>query len=119
MSKHDPLITLKQIADNCRKLQELCVGKTLQTMATDWRSMAALERLIEVVGEAVKRLPLEIRDQYPAVPWKEIAGTRDHLIHGYDDVEPQILWDAVQQDVPSLITTVDKMIRDIESQNRK
>jgi uncharacterized protein with HEPN domain len=61
----------------------------------------------------VKRLPVDLRSRYPAVPWKEIAGTRDHLSHGYDDVDHQVLWDAVQNDVPALLATVDQMLKEL------
>jgi uncharacterized protein with HEPN domain len=72
-----------------------------------------LERFIEIIGAAVKRLPTELRDRYPNVPWKEIAGTRDHLSHGYDDVDYQVLWEAVQNDVPALLATVRQMLDDL------
>jgi uncharacterized protein with HEPN domain len=56
---------------------------------------------------------MELRDRYPAVPWKDIAGTRDHLNHGYDDVDYQVLWNAVQRDVPVLPATVEQILRDL------
>jgi len=68
---------------------------------------------MEIVGEGVKRLPMDLRTCYPSVPWKEIAGTRDHLSHGYDDVDYQVLWDAVQKDVPELLLTVERMLKDL------
>ena len=74
-----------------------------------------MERFIEIVGEGVKRLPIELRSRYPSVPWKEIAGTRAHLSHGYDDVDYQVLWDAVQNDLPRLLTTVEQMLADLEN----
>jgi len=79
----------------------------------DWLATAALERFLEIVGEGVKRLPLDLRSRYPSVPWKEIAGTRDYLSHGYDDVDHQILWDAVQKDLPALLATVEQMLKDL------
>ena len=85
----------------------------MQTLLADWQATAALERFLEIVGGGVKRLPMDLRSRYPSVPWKEIAGTRDHLSHGYDDVDYQVLWDAVQNDVPVLLSTVDQMIRDL------
>jgi uncharacterized protein with HEPN domain len=48
------------------------------------------------------------------VPWKEIAGTRDKLSHGYDDVNYQVLWDAVQKDVPALLVTIEQMLKDLD-----
>jgi uncharacterized protein with HEPN domain len=92
MSAHDPAATLRQIQDAARRLQLIVAGKTLEQLLADWQATAALERFLEIVGEGVKRLPLEIRSRYPAVPWKEIAGTRDRLSHGYDDVDHQVLW---------------------------
>ncbi len=115
MSAHDPQATLHQIQDAARRLQMLCAGRTLESLLADWQATAALERFLEIVGEAVKRLPMNLRARYPAVPWKEIAGTRDHLSHGYDDVDYQVLWDAVQNDIPVLLTTVERMLRELES----
>jgi len=79
----------------------------------DWQATAALERFIEIIGEGVKRLPNELRDRHPAVPWKEIAGTRDHLSHGYDDVDYQVLWDAAQKDLPVLLATIEKILTEL------
>jgi uncharacterized protein with HEPN domain len=95
MSAHDPQVTMRQIQDAAKRAQAVCAGKSLDELLRDWQAMAALERCIEIVGAAVKRLPPQLRDRYPSVPWKEIAGTRDHLSHGYDDVDYQVLWDAV------------------------
>jgi len=114
MSVHDPQATLRQIQDAARRLHMICAGKTLEKLLADWQATAALERFIEIVGESVKRLPLDLRSRYPSVPWKEIAGTRDHLSHGYDDVDYQVLWDAVQKDVPALLATVEQMLKDLD-----
>ena len=114
MSAHDPQVTLLQIQDAARRLRIICDGKTLEELLADWQATAALERFIEIVGEAVKRLPLDLRSRYPSVPWKEIAGTRDRLSHGYDDVDYQVLWNAVRDDVPALLVTVQQMLNDLE-----
>lgn len=114
MSGHDARATLRQIWDAARHAQEICAKRTLEALLHDWLAAAALERFIEIVGEGVKRLPTDLRDRYRAVPWKEIAGTRDHLIHGYDDVDYQILWDAVNQDVPVLLSTIEQMLKELE-----
>ena len=106
---------MRQIQDAAGRLQLICAGKSLEQLLADWQATAALERFLEIVGEAVKRLPLDLRSRYPAVPWKEIAGTRDHLSHGYDDVDHQVLWDAVQNDVPALLVTVERMLKELEN----
>ncbi|HPC60302.1 MAG TPA: DUF86 domain-containing protein [Verrucomicrobiota bacterium] len=114
MSVHDPQATLRQIRDAARHAQEICADKTLESLLKDWQATAALERFLEIVGEGVKRLPAELRDRYPAVPWKEIAGTRDQLSHGYDDVDYQVLWDAAKADVPVLLATIEQMLNDLD-----
>ena len=112
MSAHDPQVTLRQMQDAIRRLQTICADKTMEQLLADWLATAALERFLEIVGEGVKRLPMELRSRHPSVPWKEIAGTRDHLSHGYDDVDHQVLWDAVQNDVPVLLATVEQMLKE-------
>jgi uncharacterized protein with HEPN domain len=114
MSARDPRATLRQIEDAARRLQLICAGQTLATLLADWQATAAMERFLEIMGEAVKRLPADLRSRHPSVPWKEIAGTRDRLSHGYDDVDHQVLWDAVQLDVPVLLATVEQMLKELE-----
>ena len=113
MSARDPKTTLRQLQDAAEHAEGICSGKTLEALLSDWQATAALERFLEIVGEAVKRLPLELRDRHPEVPWKEIAGMRDHLSHGYDDVNHQVLWNAVHQDLPGLLATVQAMLDEL------
>ena len=110
MTRRDPRITLAQIRDAAHKAAALCREYTLESLLADWKATAALERFIEVVGEGVKRLPEDIKQQHPDIPWREIAGTRDHLIHGYDIVDHQVLWDAVQIDIPRLLDLIDHLL---------
>lgn len=86
---------------------------SLAALLQDWKLTAAFEREMEIIGEAVKRLPPELIAKYPSIPWKAIAGTRDHLSHGYDATDYQILWTAAQKDVPELILTVGQMLQDL------
>lgn len=78
--------------------------------------MAAFEREMEILGEAVKRLPVEMTAKYPSIPWKQIAGARDRISHGYDETDYNILWDAARNDVPSLVTIVERMLGDLKNQ---
>jgi len=95
MSRHDPRVTLRQIADHAERARELCAAHTLSEILADWQKRAAFERVMEVLGEAAKRLPAELTSRYPAVDWRGIAGMRDHVSHGYDSVNYDVLWEAV------------------------
>ena len=70
---------------------------------------------MEVLGEEVKRMPDELRQRYPQVPWKLVAGMRDKISHGYDAVDYQTLWDAVQNDLPVLLAAVEKILRELQT----
>ena len=86
MSRHDPKVTLRQLAEHARHAQELCAQNTHTEILIDWQKRAAFERVMEILGEAVKRLPPELTSRYPAVDWRGIAGMRDRVC---PDCSPQ------------------------------
>jgi uncharacterized protein with HEPN domain len=71
----------------------------------------AFVRSIEVIGEATKNLSAEIRDRYPKVGWRAMAGMRDRLIHGYFGVDYEIVWEVATQKAPELIDMIDRIIK--------
>jgi len=73
------------------------------------------ERVMENLGEAVKRLPGELRERYDAVDWKAIGGMRDRLSHGYDSVDYDILLRAVERQIPGPLETIVRMQRDLQN----
>jgi uncharacterized protein with HEPN domain len=119
MSRHDPAVTLRQVADHARRAQELCVQNTLSEMLADWLKRTAFERIMEVLGEAVKRLPPELTSRYPAVDWRGIAGMRDRVSHGYDAIDYGLLWQSVETRVPGLLATVEQMLKDLDSSKKE
>jgi len=114
MSERDHRVTLRQINEYVQHAQALCAGKSAQQIEAEWREALAFERVMEVLGEAVKRLPEELKQRYPQIPWRLVAGMRDKISHGYDSVDYQMLWDAVQNDLPALRTTAERMLREME-----
>ena len=75
---------------------------SLDAFAEDEMRVMATIRALEVIGEAVKHIPHSLRRRYPEIPWQEIAGMRDILIHGYYDVSVEIVWKTVQEDLAPL-----------------
>jgi uncharacterized protein with HEPN domain len=69
---------------------------------TDDKTSYATLRALEIIGEAVKKVPQEVRKRYPDIPWAEMAGMRDKLIHDYFGVNLQTGWDTVKKDIPAL-----------------
>jgi len=115
MSKHDPKVTLQQVAESARRARELCAENTLAEILSDWQKRAAFERVMEVLGEAAKRLPPELTARHPKTNWRAITGMRDRISHGYDAVDYDLLWQAVEADVPKLLTTVEQMLKDLNT----
>ncbi|HET9108449.1 MAG TPA: HepT-like ribonuclease domain-containing protein [Steroidobacteraceae bacterium] len=114
MSRRDHRVTVRQIIDYVHRAQALCKNKSAAQIEASWRDALALERAMEVLGEAVKRLPEELIRRYPQVPWRLVAGMRDKISHGYDTVDHQTLCDAVKNDLPQLSATAEMMLRELD-----
>ena len=106
MSAHDAEVTLKQIVEVCDKAVELRHSMTGEQFRADWRKQMLGERLVEVLGEAVKRLPDDLRHRHPQLPWDKIAGTRDYIAHGYDSVDYDVIWGVLDLEVSKLKAAV-------------
>ena len=115
MSNPDDLTKLYHMLDASRKVIEFSQGKNRNALDFDEMLSLALTRLLEIVGEAAKGISLEIRQRYNETPWKQIAGTRDRLIHGYYDVDLDVVWSIITVDIPLLIIELEKIIKDLES----
>jgi uncharacterized protein with HEPN domain len=113
MSQRDPTAALQDMLNYARKAVHFCEGKSLDQLERDELLQFAVVRALELVGEAAWRVPEDIRDQYPTIPWQDIVGTRNRLIHGYDRIDLRIVWDTIQDDLPPLIETL-RTISDAE-----
>jgi uncharacterized protein with HEPN domain len=96
--------------DHACEAVSMIQGKTRADLDTDRKLNLALVRLLEIIGEAAGRIPKEERDRYPKIPWAEIIGLRNRLIHGYDEVDLDILWEIVTADLAPLIKSLEKFL---------
>jgi uncharacterized protein with HEPN domain len=97
--------------DYAQEAIEMLGDQSLDDLRTNRMLQLALVQLIEIVGEAATRVSPDIRQAYPSVPWQLAAGMRNRLIHGYDIVEFEIVYDTVKDDLPSLVTQLDAMLQ--------
>ena len=80
----------------------------------DKKTFNAVLRSIEIVGEAAKHVPESVRSKYPAIPWKEMAGMRDKVVHFYFGVNREAVWLVVKERIPSLRPLIERVLRDLE-----
>ncbi len=78
----------------------------------------ALVRLVEIIGEAATRVTPEVRSRHPGIPWLDIIGMRNRIVHGYDQVDFDILWDVMELHLPPLITELQRIL-DVKNDDRK
>ena len=110
MSRHDPLITLQQMKSNCKEIINLSRGKDKNEIESNRLLCLAIVRLLEMLGEAANRVPEDIREENPDIPWIQIIGLRNRLIHGYDDIDLDVIWMIIVQDLPSLCTKLENLL---------
>ena len=106
MSRRHKDVRLRHMLDHAREAIALTQGKTRADLDSDRILNLALVRLLEIVGEAGNRVPKEERALHPEIPWAQIVGLRNRLIHGYDAVDNDILWQILAHDLPTLVTAL-------------
>lgn len=100
-------VALQDIVNAARLITDFIQGFDKSSFINDWKTHSAVLYQLTVIGEAVKRLSKEFRDQYPQIPWALMAGMRDNLIHGYDLIDWDEVWKTAKSDVPDLLSKVE------------
>jgi len=108
--KREFLDYLQDIKEALEKLEEFTLGMQFEAFAKDDKTSFAVIRALEIIGEAARKIPKSIRSRYPDVPWQDMAGMRDKLIHGYFGVDLRVVWKTLQIDLPPLKSMLDQII---------
>ena len=106
---------LSDIIDAIGKIEGFTRDISFEEFVEDDMRVFAVVRALEIIGEAAKNVPLEIKTNYPSVPWKEMARTRDKLIHSYFGVDLNVVWRTVNNNLPTLKDQISEILKDLES----
>lgn len=104
------------IIDAAEKIKRYTAEMNFNEFVADEKTVDAVLRNFEVIGEAAKNVPADVRQEYDEVPWSEMAGMRDKLIHGYATVDLQIIWMTVEKEVPTLEEQVKQVRGELDTE---
>jgi uncharacterized protein with HEPN domain len=107
MPLRDPAVSLRQMRDAARRAIKLIESRSQRDLEAHDMLDLALVRLLEVLGEAANRIPPAEQGRHPGIPWAEIVGLRNRLIHGYDQIDLDVVWQIVTVDLPALVHSLD------------
>jgi uncharacterized protein with HEPN domain len=109
---------IQDILNSIKEIEEFTKGMTYEDFRGDNKTCNAVIRSLEVLGEATKRIPLALRNEYKEIPWKKMAGLRDVLIHEYMGVDIKTVWNVVTKRIPEIKPLIEKVKEEIKSKTK-
>lgn len=114
MTKREYRDYLRDIWEAVNDAESFVEGMSFEEFVKDKKTLNAVVRSLEIIGEAAKNIPVEVRERYGTLPWKKMTGMRDKVIHAYFGVDTKTLWNTVKHDLPPLRQLVQKILTEIE-----
>ena len=111
--KKDPKVFLYHILESITEIERYTGDVSEDEFSKSTKIQDAVVRRLEIIGEAAKKIPNDIKKQYSDIPWRKITGSRDVLIHDYFNVDLESVWDTVTKDIPKLKRDVKRILREI------
>lgn len=105
---------IRDIWDSINKIEQFVEGLSFEDFVNDDKTVSAVIRKLEIIGEATKNIPSSTKQKYPQLNWRGMAGMRDKLIHNYFGVDFEILWKVIKEDIPNIKPLVKQILDDLE-----
>jgi uncharacterized protein with HEPN domain len=105
---------LKDILDAMDSIEKFVKGMGLDEFKMDDKTSSAVIRKFEIIGEATKNIPDEMKQKYPEIPWRDMAGMRDRLIHFYFGIKYELVWETIKGIIPQLKPLIRKILEEID-----
>ena len=112
MTRHDPVVTVRQMLDHARAAIEMARGRRREDIDTDRMLDLALVQLLAVIGRAADNVPEEVQARHSDVPWKVIADRGGRLIREYDTIDFDAVWSVIHDDLPLLVEQLEAIVAD-------
>ncbi len=114
MSKRNLKIFIEDILESIERIESYTKNKTENEFLDNYEKQDAIMKRLEVIGEAVKYIPKEFKEKHSGIPWKDISGMRDKLIHEYFGVVMERVWDTAKNDIPKLKKQISELLKKLE-----
>jgi uncharacterized protein with HEPN domain len=111
----DISLYLRDILRAMLAIEQFVEGISLDAFEKDDKTSSAVIRKFEIIGEAAKQIPEEIRNKYPLIPWKEMAGMRDRLIHFYFGIKYDLVWHTIKDVIPQVKPAIQEILKSLKS----
>jgi len=105
---------IQDILSSLEEVEDFTEGLNFEDFLRDRKTINAVIRSLEIIGEAAKKIPEDLRNGHPEMPWKRMTGMRDKLIHEYHGVDLEIVWAVIKEELPPLKPMIEKVLKEIE-----
>jgi uncharacterized protein with HEPN domain len=106
---------IQDILEALGEVEDFTAGMQFEDFVEDKKTINAVVRSLEVIGEAAKKMPDSMREKYPEIPWKRMTGMRDKLIHEYFGIDLEIVWEVVTNELPPIKPLIQKVLEEEET----